>query len=451
MYFKLAYFIIAIASLCFFSPTAHKITTGDVQLLGYVTGLPTYGETRTSFDFMAVEQGYLHLNWYGPRPLIQPGTGWKLWVKLKSLQDTEAYLKHRGFQGTATVEALKPWSRQFARDHVDLLNTWRFALRRKILGYANAVQVSEASHLLLALGIGDSSELNSRVWRVLQDTGTSHLVAISGLHIGLIGLLFYGIIRRLWSLSVHLSHRLAAQKAAALGGFIGALSYGLISGLGIPAERTLIMLGVAALYQFLGKTPGSFKAWALAFLICLVWQPWGIFSVSMWLSFLAVFALIFLLSHRIQLKSGILSHLKVQWALYCLLIPVTWYSFGVISTVALIVNVWAIPWVSFVVVPLLFLGMLLMMIPGLWFWIPGSCFYLAGKGASLWWFGLSLFSHWSYAGIYLPPPSLKATVLAEIGLFWCFAPSGIPGRWLGMLCTAPLWVLAVHHFLIFRS
>ncbi len=432
----------------FFLPAVSplKLKT-EAELSGYVTGLPTDQNNHAQFDFVSQEGQQFRLTWYGPRPLIQPGTGWRFFVKLKPLdkeRSGDLYLLRRGYQGKGSVEPLKPWVRYFRVDHPDRLNSIRFELRRHLRYYANQAGVFDASHLLLALGIGDSSGLNGAMWKVLQETGTSHLVAISGLHIGLIGMLFYGLIRRGWSLSMTLSHRFAAQKAGAVGGFLGALGYGFISGLGIPAQRTLIMLGCGAMYRCLSQTGGSFKAWILAFVLCLDFQPWGIFSLSMWLSFLAVFSLIYLLSHRIRLKSGVMPHLKMQMALYFLLIPVTLYSFGVVSLVAFWVNLWAIPLVSFVVVPVLFLGMILMALPSALSILPSSCFYVAGKAALLWWWGLDYCAHLPYAALYFHSPSLKETIFAQVGLFWILAPRGFPGRWLGLICLGPFLRLVVH-------
>ncbi len=435
-----------------FSPAVPSIKVkSETELTGYVKGLPVDQKTHTQFDFVSNQGQSFRLTWYGPHPLVKPGTGWRFFVKLKPLDKAKSgdlYLLRRGYQGKGSVEPLKPWVRYFRGDHLDILNSIRFELRRHLRYYANQAGVFEASPLLLALGIGDSSGLSSTMWKVLQDTGTSHLVAISGLHIGLIGMLFYGLIRRGWSLSMTLSHRLAAQKAGAIGGFFGALGYGCISGLGIPAQRTLIMLGSGAIYRCLSQTGGSFKAWILAFVLCLDFEPWGIFSLSMWLSFLAVFSLIYLLSHRIQLTSGVLSHLKIQLALYALLMPVTLYSFGVVSLVAFWVNLWAIPLVSFVVVPVLFLGMVLMALPPVLSILPLSCFYVAGKAALLWWWCLDYCAHLPYAALYFHSPSLKATILAQIGLFWALAPRGFPGRWIGLLCVFPALRLIIHDLLV---
>jgi competence protein ComEC len=421
------------------------------EISGYVDGLPSYEVSHLGFDFMTKDHELLHLTWYGPRPLLQPGAGFSFWAKLKPTDsinspdrkhsdfDYPKYLKQRGYTAYGSVEPLKPWARLLGLDHFQPLDSLRFWLHRKILNHANNAGVLEAGGLLLALSIGDKSGLTQSMWKVLQDTGTSHLVAISGLHIGLIALIFYWIVRRLWALSFHAAHFLASQKAAALGGFLAGVGYSIISGLGIPAERTVIMLGMAALYQFRGRTGGSFKGWVMAFLLCLALQPWGIFSISLWLSFLAVFSLIYLLSHRIRANSGILAHLKFQFALYWLLLPATLYSFGVVSTVAYWVNLWAIPLVSFWVVPILFLGMLVMAVPGL----NHLCFYLAGKGALLWWWGLAFSAHLPYAGIYLHSPSLREVILAQVGIFWAFAPKAIPGRFLGILWMIPMFWSAI--------
>jgi competence protein ComEC len=443
------------------SAVSPLLNASDIQIFGYVKNFPSYENTHVSFDFLSESLGLLHLTWYGPRPLIQPGTGWSLWVKLKatgedsSHQDLkkninnnfnyQKYLKDRGYLGYGSVEAgddSKPWVRRADLDHAEPVENLRFQLHRKILKAANEAGVGSASGLLLALSIGDKSLLTQAMWKILQDTGTSHLVAISGLHIGLIALLFYGIVRRVWALSFHLSHRLASQKAAAIAGFVAGLGYSMISGWGIPAERTMIMLGMAALYQFLGKTGGSFKGWCMAFCICLALQPWAMFSISFWLSFLAVFSLIYLLSHRIRAPQGILSHLKFQFALYWLLIPATLYSFGVVSTGAYLVNLWAIPLVSFWVVPILFFGILSMLIPGAGF-LTTWCFYLGGKGALLWWWGLAFFSHLPYAGIYLHTPPLGEVIAAQIGIFWAFAPKAFPGKYLGILWMIPMLSSAI--------
>ena len=105
--------------------------------------------------------------------------------------------------------------------------------------------------LIKALAIGDKSSITTQQWQVLTNTGTSHLMAISGLHIGLAALFANILLRRL--VPVCFLRVLPAQHVALIGGFIIALLYALVAGLSIPTQRALIMLAALSFMLLLRR------------------------------------------------------------------------------------------------------------------------------------------------------------------------------------------------------
>ena len=95
-----------------------------------------------------------------------------------------------------------------------------------------------------ALTIGNTAGITPAQWQVFQATGTTHLIAISGLHIGMIASLCYLLLGWLWRCWPRLMHYLPSQKISALGGIAGSGAYTALSGFSIPAERTFIMITV---------------------------------------------------------------------------------------------------------------------------------------------------------------------------------------------------------------
>ncbi|NCX93934.1 MAG: ComEC/Rec2 family competence protein, partial [Gammaproteobacteria bacterium] len=212
----------------------------------------------------------------------------------------------------------------------------------------------------------------------------------------------------------------------------------LLAGFAIPTERALIMIGFASYCAFRGRQPHSFRAWILAFVVILILQPYAVFSISFWLSFVAVLALIYVLSHRVGAILGWAKWLWPQWAIFCLLAPMTIFTFGMISITSLQANLWAIPLISFCVVPFVFLGLGFLWIPAL----AHLCFEIGNAFVSLWWWGLKTSAKPEWAAFVIHAPSLWATVLAELGILWLIAPRAIPARYLGAVYCLPFMLQA---------
>jgi len=232
----------------------------------------------------------------------------------------------------------------------------------------------DLSPLLLALGFGSRSELNQQLWQVLQKTGTGHLIAISGLHIGLVATGSYFIIMifiRLLPLS--LCNHLCCFQTINIRYFVIAVSlgvgviYGYLAGFSLPTIRALLMLSIYWFSRVLDINI-SIKRWLLLTLFLLtLTTPFSLFTASFWLSVYAV-TIIFLTLWRFKnmLNSGntvwrfIKGLLVIQLSLTVMLLPISGVFFQQVTFVALLANIVAVPWMSFFSIPLCLLSVLVM-------------------------------------------------------------------------------------------
>lgn len=242
------------------------------------------------------------------------------------------------------------------------------------ISYKHLLPEHELAPLLLALGFGSRADLNSELWQVLQATGTGHLIAISGLHIGLVATGCYFFIMlfiRMLPLGMFAnSHQLQIINIGyvAIGlSMIAALSYGYLAGFSLPTIRALVMLSLYWCMRLLAVKV-SIKRWVLLTLFLLtLTMPFSLFTASFWLSFYAV-TVIFLTLWRFRnfISTGhqvwrfIKGLIIIQLSLTLMLLPISAMFFQQVSTMALLANIIAVPWMSFISIPLCLLSVVLM-------------------------------------------------------------------------------------------
>lgn len=216
--------------------------------------------------------------------------------------------------------------------------------------------------VLLALGLGERSSLDVQTKDIMRETGTAHLMAISGLHIALTAILGGLLARGVQFLfPAHwINWRLPLYV-----GVIFAAWYAWLTGMQPPAFRTAISLAVWAALRLSGRQWTSWQVWSCCVAGILLVDPIAILSQSLWLSAFAVAALIFWyqwLPFPIKTLAWwyrwLVSLLYLQAGMTLLLLPLQIFSFHGISISSLVANVLAVPLVTFVSVPLILLGML---------------------------------------------------------------------------------------------
>lgn len=256
--------------------------------------------------------------------------------------------------------------------------------------------------LMQALSIGNRSGLSQSMWETLRPLGMNHLVAISGLHISMVALMAAWLMKKcLMFLPLNLQRPRLWQAWA---GVMAACIYTALSGLGIPALRSLMMLSVAAVawcgrYYF-----SAWQIWWLALCSVLIYQPSSVLSAGFWLSFGLVAALLWGLAYRI----GIAKTTQIwqgQWVASVASLPLLAYGFGLIPVFSPLVNMVAIPIFTFILVPLSLISSILP------FDFSRKWSACLGEWVMQ---GLSILAQWlpEYTVIFTPLPLLFLSVMA---------------------------------------
>jgi competence protein ComEC len=448
----------------------------DLELVGVVQAMPQRQDIGWRFRFevetarrvpggQAVKvPRMVYLGWYGqdgvsdsgwnlsalPEP-VQAGERWRLRARLKAPHgnmnprgfDYELWLWEQGIGATGTVRtgAAHPpplrlgqtwshpveWSRQTVRDR----------LQKRL-----APEHAAVAGIVLALVTGDQAAIDRSHWDVFRTTGVAHLMSISGLHVTMFAWLAAVSVAwgwrqlALWGFKGAL--RWPAPLVGAVAGLGLAVLYAVFSGWGVPAQRTVWMLGVVALLRLSARQWAAGQVCLLAAAVVLTLDPWALLQPGFWLSFVAVAVLLWTdqrsagLHHMGAQEDGSQGELGglagvhaycVSWArrlwgllreqsvVTLALAPLCLLFFGQVSVVGLLANLVAIPWVSFVVTPLAMLGVLW---PGL---AVLAAWALQPLTALLVWMAA-----WPGASVQLALPPLGFAVLALVAaLLWVSA------------------------------
>ena len=430
----------------------HALEKRDILVTGVVTDLPQAqdGSTRFQFDIARAEfngrsvpvHGHVRLSWYASRrhevPVIRPCSTWRLRVRMKRPHglvnpggmDFERSALQKGVIATGYVR----------EDPANALLEEGACVDGARARIATAIEAAlpddaHAARLLRALSVGDERALDEHDWQVVRATGISHLIAISGFHVGLAAVFGAWLVGLAWWLFPSLGLRLARPLAEAAAAFPAALAYGALAGFGLPTTRTLLMIAVVAGWRLLRRGGGFGEGFGLALAAILIVDPLSVLSAGFWLSFAGVALLAWTLARDIGWR-GHLKEIGLAPLLMTLaLLPLTVWFFGQASLVAPLANLVAVPFVSFVIVPIDLAACALLLA---WPWAGQLLLHVCAHLVdALWWVLLHLAS-WPAAMQYLPETSLLAFVLACFGAVWLLAPRGVPARALGALALLPL-------------
>jgi len=446
-----------------------KLEGQDVVVEGYIASLPEQQGRRLQFQFVPESlrwqdvvqdvPGKLLLSWY-PRkgykiPPVHVGERWRLQVRLKRPHgfsnpggfDYEAWLFQQGIRAkgyvrffTKTItknstKELTPVSvnqRLAPAGNVYRVDQLRETLRTRILA---VLDDHPLRGIVLALAIGDRQQISQPQWDVLIRTGTNHLVAISGLHVGLVAGFAFFLVRSLWCLSARAVTRWPAVKAGAVAALLAAAVYAMLAGFSVPTQRALVMVAVVMLAMIVQRHTRPSSLLALALLLVLMIDPLAVMSAGFWLSFGAVAVIVYGMSGRLAMNSYWWRWGRVQWLAAAGLFPALLLLFQQVSVVAPLANLLAVPWVSLITVPLTLLGSI-----GLGFsatvgeWLLG----LSTLSLELLWWWLDGLAQWKLAAWQQRAPPLWAMPVAVIGIVWLLAPRGVPARWVGLVGLLPL-------------
>lgn len=421
----------------------------ELLLRGVIVSLPQKESRNIRFIFKPEEARLggrvievprrLRLSWYNDYPdTLVPGQRWRLLVKLKRPWgmmnqggfDYEAWLFQQGLRATGYVR--RSPQNQLLDDSPWVVPVQRFRthLHDRL---TTALGEHPAKGIIIALALGERGAISDKQWQTLLASGTNHLVAISGLHVGLVAGMVFLLIRLLWRRCPRCCLSLAAPRSAALAGLCAGVVYAGLAGFSIPTQRAVLMLAVILGATLWLRPLAPMRALLLAFWLVLLWQPMAVLDAGFWLSFAAVALILFGMGGRLKSNGLWWKWGRVQWLVAIGLMPLLLLFFHQGSLIAPLANLIAVPLVSFAVVPMTLLGSLTVT-----FWAQGGeAILLAAAGLIQWlWPGLEALTQ----SVPVLPRTAPLWTLAPalVGVVWMLMPRGWPLRYLGVVLLLPM-------------
>ena len=232
---------------------------------------------------------------------------------------------------------------------------WRHPVLLLRARVADAVRAAlgerSSAGIVAGLAVGLQDALSREQWLALSRSGTSHLMAISGLHIAMVAAVAAWVAARLQRLRQRRGALGAQRDAALLAGALAALGYSLLAGWSVPTQRTMVMIAAGALALRLRRRVGTSDGFGLCLCAVLLLDPLAPLAPGFWLSFGAVAVLLYATGGYVLRAPGWLQYLRVQGVVTLGLTPALVGSFGAVSVVSALVNLYAIPLYTLVVVP----------------------------------------------------------------------------------------------------
>ncbi len=237
------------------------------------------------------------------------------------------------------------------------LQEYLYKLQKQSEQIYDQVLTQAESSMMKSMLLGDKNELDQNIKDLFQTSGISHILAISGLHIALLGGLVYKLLRKMG-----MNTRIGAVVSITV-----IILYGLLTGMSISAFRACVMFSVRIFADIVGRTYDSLTAIMIAALFVVLQEPLSVFTAGMQLSFGAVLG-IALLQSLFQGKFGKLFSGPIS--IFLATFPIICYHYYEYSVYAVVLNLILVPLMSvvmilgFVVLILGYLSIPLAMIPG---------------------------------------------------------------------------------------
>ncbi len=435
------------------NPLDPLIEGKDAYVEGVIVSLPEQRGRRMRFQFEVeklqyqdeqhLSPGKIQLSWYRNAPLLRVGERWKLQVRLRRPHgfmnpggfDYEGRLFREGIHATGYVRESSENLKRADSGSKYFLQSLRQTLRDRV---HHVVTDPAIAGIIVALVIGDRSGLSREQWDLFARTGTNHLVAISGLHVGIVAGLVFFFFRWMWSRSSRLCIWLTAPQAAAVSAMLVALLYAALAGFAVPTQRALIMLAVVMGGILLRRQQRASHVLSLALLLVVLIDYQTVMSAGFWLSFSAVGIILYGLSGYISSEGLWRKWGRVQWVVAVGLAPLL-LAWGMqVSLFAPLVNMIAVPLFSLFVVPMALLSSLMLLVSdgvaGLMLWPLVWVLEIATNLLEM--VAAHSYAVWEQGGI-----SAWAWLPAMVGVLLLLAPAGLPGRWLGAIFLLPLFLI----------
>jgi competence protein ComEC len=309
----------------------------------------------------------IRLSWLDAATVPQLGETWRFFAKLRRPRgyanpggfDYEGWLFRQGI-GAIGYVLPAPASYRINGEALPFVDRLRRAVVERLDGL---LPDDEATAVLMAISVGARHRITRDQWDRYAATGTSHLMAISGLHIGLAA----GSVMLLCRvLGAPFCRKRNLRDMSALAGVASALLYAALSGFAVPAQRACLMAVTACAFALARRRTGAVNLLAAPCLIIFLADPLAVLAPGFMLSFAAVAILLSAASAFVAPRSlpaplakAVLPFERLgylQLALLTGLFPLTVLLFGRFTLLAPIVNILVLPVFNLLTVPAMLLG-----------------------------------------------------------------------------------------------
>jgi len=265
--------------------------------------------------------------------LANPNTfDYEKWLAMNGLEATGYIISYQKLAGAAAAYGIAQW-------------------RQRLFNQLRALR-AQFPHVdsIAAITLGLASLLSYQQREILTATGTHHLYAVSGLHIGLIFGFFFVLIERLWRYLLLQRFPYPARDVALIGALPAAIAYAALAGFSVPTQRALLML-LCIVCAALGRRQiALLQSLAVALLLILIYDPQTTLSMSFWLSFTAVAMIAFFLLIMPNLRGWKLWFGMHAYLSTVMIMPtLVFFDYG--ALIAPLANMIVVPLTAFLVLP----------------------------------------------------------------------------------------------------
>lgn len=303
--------------------------------------------------------------------------------------------------------------------------------RRNLALFVQSAAGERAGGFAAALVSGDRSFMRPEDSDALRNTGLAHLLAISGLHLSIVGGLVFLLLRRVLVFIEPLALRIPVQKPAAVVALLACLAYLIISGAGVATQRAFIMAAIVFGAVIFDRAAISLRTFAIVMLAVVLLQPESVVTPGFQMSFAATGGLIAAYEawrNRRAQSDVRLGPIGFSWASIVVTsivagfatMPFALFHFDRASPIGFLANLVAMPVVTFLTAPAAALAFLL------------APFDQSEIGLRLFGYSLELVllvahyfqrcSHETGYSVHAMPPA--ALVLASLGIAAAISTSG---------------------------
>lgn len=305
-----------------------------------------------------------------------------------------------------------------------LINTQRV----KLINYLQKTLADKQyAGLVIALVTGYQNLIPADQWAVFKNSGITHIVSISGLHITLVAGMFVLLINFLLKLLP--PTRIPRQIILVWAGVLVALAYSLLAGFTIPTQRTFYQLLVMAYLLSRRSYLPLINKLGLTLVVVLLMDPFASFSIGFWFSFIIVATIFIVISNYARISSKLALWVRMHCFITLVSVPLSLFLFACFPPISFVANLWAIPVIGNIMTPVI---------------VVASLFHLS-------WIIILCADILNYAMLpieYLAKtqpyhqqtPNLLVVILAYLGIILLLIPRSLAGKnILGLILFASLF------------